>query len=521
MKIRLSIFIIFVTTFCYGQELEFSNTELIVEFKSEGYEKNVELLRNNDKLKHINDSLDLESFDNIGNTKKGKTFVLKFKHPIDIIKAVELYKNAGLFRYVEPNYIGKAHGVMQTIPNDPYFSSNQWSHLNDGTFHLSPAKIDADIDSELAWNITQGDPNLIVAILDSGLRLDHPEFSGRLVGGYDYANNDTDPTDDQGHGTNVGGIAMAKGNNSIGYAGVNWNSKIMPVKILDDTGSGFYTWWASGIYFAVNNGAKVINMSVGGNTPSTLLEDAINYAYNNDVSVVVSTGNENSTIRYPAKYDNAIAVGSTNPDDVRSVPFFWNPASGSNFGPEIDFVAPGNYIFGLSHLSNTNYNSYWGGTSQAAPHVAGVISLLLSVNPDLSVDQIRQILEDTSEDMAGDNFDTPGWDQYYGHGRINAFNALLHNLLSNTDYFMESSNIKIYPNPLNEENELNIKGLTDHHHYNIELISLDGKLLFETNDLYSEGYAKITLDNLQSGVYFVNIYNRATKAFISKKIIKN
>ncbi|HQW69299.1 MAG TPA: S8 family serine peptidase [Flavobacterium sp.] len=520
MKLKLTIFILFLTTFSYSQELEFSNNEVIVEFNSKRAKKNIKTFKKDDKLKQLNDSLNLESFNLIGNKKQGKTFILKFKHAIDVIKAIQLYKNTGLFRYAEPNYIGKGHGMMQTNPNDPFFSNNQWSHQNNGTFSLSTATTDADIDSDLAWDITQGDPNLIVAILDSGLKLDHPEFSGRIVAGYDYANNDTNPTDDQGHGTNVAGIALAKGNNSIGYAGVNWNSKVMPVKILDNNNSGFYTWWADGIYYAVDNGAKVINMSVGGNSPSTLLEDAINYAHTNNVSIVVSTGNQNSTIQYPAKYNNAIAVGSTNPNDVRTVPFFWSATSGSNFGTEIDFVAPGNYIFGLSYTSNTNYNTYWGGTSQAAPHVAGVISLLLSVNPNLTVTQIRQVLQETSQDMVGNSLDTSGWDQYYGHGRLNANNALSHFLLSTSDYFIETKNIKAYPNPVNQENELNISGLINGNHYTIKLVSLDGKNILEKNNLYPDGNVKLDLNNFQTGVYFLNIYNLTTKTFISKKIIK-
>ena len=139
-------------------------------------------------------------------------------------------------------------------------------------------------------------------------------------------------------------------------------------------------------------------MSVGGNSSSTTLSEAIDYAYNNNISVIVSTGNQNSSIQYPAKYSNSFAIGSTDPDDTRSDPFFWDSSSGSNYGPELDFVAPGNFIYGLNHLSNTNYNYYWGGTSQAAPHVTGLISLLLSEVPSLTVENIREILINSSED---------------------------------------------------------------------------------------------------------------------------
>jgi|688.fasta_scaffold135283_3 subtilisin family serine protease len=519
MKIFITLLATIISTISFSQEIDFSKNELIVEFKDSNYKNKSKLFKSNKRLNIINDSLKLDSFEIIGNKKSKKTFLLKFKNELDIKSIIEVYSNTNLFNYVEPNYIGKGHGFLQTTPNDPFFLSRQWSHFNNGSFSLSPSTNDADIDTDLAWDITQGDPNLIVAILDSGLKLDHPEFSGRIVSGYDFVNSDADPTDDHGHGTNVAGIALAKGNNSIGYAGVNWNSKIMACKVLDNNNSGYYSWWADAIYFAVDNGAKVINLSAGGNSSSTLLENAINYAYNNNVSVIVSTGNQNSTIQYPAKYTNAIAVGSTNSNDIRSNPFFWSTTSGSNYGPELDFVAPGNYIYGLSHLSNTDYSYYWGGTSQAAPHVAGVISLLLSVNPSLTVNQIRLILQQSSQDLVGDSFDTAGWDQYYGFGRINAFNAISNPLLSNTEYYSESKNLKIFPNPISNESSFSISGLESNINYDIKMVSLDGKIVKEINNIKTDGILKIENKFLQSGIYILNIYNLNSKLIFNKKII--
>lgn len=518
MKAITLLFALIVTTICNSQEFDYAQDELIVEFKSSNKNK-MEFFKKDQILIKINDSLNLDTFEVIGNKNVRNTFLLKFKNNINVNSAIEVYKKTGLFEYVEPNYIGRGHGFMQTTPNDQFYLSRQWSHSNNGSFTLSPSTVDADIDTDLAWDITQGDPNLIVAILDSGIKLDHPEFSGRFVQGYDFAYNDSDPTDDHGHGTNVAGIALAKGNNSIGYAGVNWNSKIMACKILNIDNFGYYSWWASAIYFAVDNGAKVINMSVGGNSASSILENAINYAYNNNVSVVVSSGNQNSTIQYPARYQNAIAVGSTNSNDTRTNPFFWDPTSGSNFGPELDFVAPGNYIYGLSHSSNTNYNSFWGGTSQAAPHLAGVISLMLSVKPDLTVTEIRQILIETSEDMVGNSFDTPGWDQYYGHGRINAFNALSHQLLSNTEYYIENKNIKLYPNPVGYESYFYISGLKDDD-YTVSLISVTGKVIKEYKTTSENEIVKVNTESLSSGAYFVKIVNLNNKLTFSKKFIK-
>ena len=423
MKKTAAFFLILFGFICFAQSKNYAENQLIVALKNpfSGSEK---IFTNNKALHALNEAAGIAIIEPVGDKKDKKWFRLVFKSNQDIPALIKKYSDTQFFEVVEPNFIGTGHGVMLTTPNDPLYNNRQWSHANNGTFSLSPSTNDADIDTDLAWDITQGDPNLIVAVLDTGVKLDHPEFSGRIVTGFDFVNNDTDPTDDHGHGTNVAGIALASGNNGIGYAGVNWNSKIMPLKVLDNNNNGFYSAWADAIYFAVNNGAKVINLSAGGNSPSALLENAVNYAYANNVWVVVSTGNGNTNIQYPAKYPNAMAIGSTNPNDTRSNPFFWSPTSGSNYGPEIDFVAPGNFMYGLSHNSNTNYNGYWGGTSQAAPHVAGVISLMLSQNPSLTVNQIMLKLQQTSQDLVGGPEDTAGWDPYFGYGRINAHAAL-------------------------------------------------------------------------------------------------
>ena len=528
-KLILVLSCILLSNFSFSQ----NNNELIVKFKANKKPKSSEVLKlqkfDNADISLLNKSNKIESIELTGNKKERDTYILELNSSKPIEELIELYKKTGLFEYVEPNYVGNGHG-FQTTPNDNNFN-RQWSHYNDGTFSLSNSTTDADIDTDLAWDITKGDPNLIVAILDSGAKLDHPEFSGRIwmntnenqngtdtdsnnyiddTNGWDFVNDDNDPTDDHGHGTNVTGIALASGNNSIGYAGVNWNSKIMICKILDNNNSGFYSWWAEAIYYAVDNGASVINMSVGGNGSSTLLENAINYAYDNNVPVVVSTGNQNSVIEYPAKYTNAFAIGSTNPDDTRSVPFFWSATSGSNFGSELDFVAPGNYIYGLSYSSNTNYNSYWGGTSQAAPHVAGLISLLLSVEPSLSVSEIRTILEESSEDQVGDSNDTSGWDQYYGHGRINAFHALTHSTLSIYNFENTNKDLLIYPNPIISGSNLKILNLANGENV-INIYNIIGQYIYNIKKSTTGNSTTISLPELNTGVYLLKIDNNLEK----------
>ncbi len=538
-KLTLVLSCVLLCNFSFAQ----NNNGLIVQFKVNEKPKSSEVLKlqkfNNPEIRSLNKSNKIKSIKLTGNKNKKDTYILALDSSKSVEELIEDYKKTGLFKYVEPNYVGSGHGFQNT-PNDTYFN-RQWSHYNDGTFSESNATSDADIDTDLAWDITQGDPNLIVAILDSGAKLDHPEFSGRIwvntnenedgsdtdsnnfvddINGWDFVNNDNDPTDDHGHGTNVGGIALASGNNNLGYAGVNWNSKIMICKILDDENSGYYSWWADAVYYAVDNGASVINMSVGGNGSSTLLEDAVNYAYNNNVAVVVSTGNQNSVIQYPAKYANAFAIGSTNPDDTRSVPFFWSDTSGSNYGPELDFVAPGNYMYGLSYSSNTNYDYYWGGTSQAAPHVAGLISLLLSVDSNLTVDEIRTILEETSEDEVGDSEDTAGWDQYYGHGRINAFQALTHSSLSIDKYKDTNQNLIVYPNPTASGSNLKILNLVKGENV-ITIYNMIGQKIYKTSHSAVDNSATINLPELSTGNYILKINNTSkNKSTIKNLIIK-
>ena len=375
--------------------------------------------------------------------------VLEFQNELNVDGAVKAFIQSGLFEYVEPDYTGQGSGRMVPllqIPNDTYFG-RQYGLYNDGTFGWSTSVAGADISMEEAWEITQGDQSVTIAILDSGLKLDHPEFAGRIwqnsnevengldsdangfsddMLGWDFVNNDNNPTDDHGHGTNVTGIMGATGNNGIGYAGVDWSCRIMPLKIINSENYGYYSWWSEAIYYAVDQGVDAINMSLGGYSYSSTLHQAIQYAYTNNVAVVASMMNNNDAVPlYPAAFLETIAVGATDAEDNRVNPFFWSETSGSSFGEHIDLVAPGNYIFGLSAFSDTDYDSYWGGTSQAAPLVTGVIALMKGMSPELNVEQIREILQNTSEDEVGNpSEDTIGFDIYYGHGRLNCQNAL-------------------------------------------------------------------------------------------------
>ena len=381
---------------------------------------------------------------------RNRLYVLKFKQSTVIEVVVEELKQLASkipLDFVEPDFIGKSSGVKKVIPNDTYFSY-QWSLNNNGSFSMSPAKSGADIDMEEAWALQTGDTGIIVGVLDSGVKIDHPDFAGRIwknysetaangldddadgyiddVNGWNFAYGNNNVMDDEGHGTNVAGIIGAKSNNGLGYTGVDWKCKIMTLKTQDSAGYGYYSAWVSAIYYAVAKGARVLNMSVGGTSSSTAVNNAVSYAIANKVVIVACMMNTNSnTPYYPAKCADVIAVGATNPNDTRCNPFFWSATSGSNYGSHISVVAPGNYIYGPNHKSNTDYSWYWGGTSQATPHVAGLVALLLAQDSTRTPAQLKLVIESTAKDQVGlATEDTPGWDQYYGYGRINAYKAL-------------------------------------------------------------------------------------------------
>lgn len=399
-----------------------------------------------------------------------RVYVVQYPEGTDLAPILAAYRASAAVVHVEADAMGHGGGDRSFVPNDPYYF-RQWGLKNDGSFSLFVATPGADIDMESAWEIEQGSPDVVVAIIDSGTRLQHPEFEGRLwinageipgngmdddgngfvddVYGWDFANVDNDPTDDQGHGTNVAGIVGAAGNNDLAYTGVDLNCKLMSLKALNSANQGYYSWWIEAMYYAVDNGANIMNMSLGGTLGSPEMQTAVDYALQNNVMVVACMMNTNSSVPYiPAALNGVFSVGATSPNDRRAVPFPWSSSSGSNFGPHIDVIAPGNYTYGLNHLSNTAINTYWSGTSQAAPHVAGVAALLIAQDPTRTVAEIAEIIRSTADDQVGDPLeDVAGWDPYHGHGRLNAFNAL--SISVGIAEPARTAHLQVYPNPNN------------------------------------------------------------------------
>ena len=284
------------------------------------------------------------------------------------------------------------------IPNDPYVADNTQWYLD-------------SINTYEGWDITTGSSDVVIAVLDSGVNAQHPDLVGKVLTGqgYDFVNNDADASDDQGHGTSVAGTAAANVNNGIGIAGIAMNAKILPVKVMSAASSALYSNIAKGIIYAADNGADIINVSLTGTVASTILQDAVNYAWGKGCVVVCSAGNSGLNEKlYPAACNNVIAVSASN---------YWGEApSWSTKGDHVDVVAPGH---GIQTTTMNGGYGMTGGTSFSAPIVSGLAALLMSSPLDLSNAEIEDVIKNTATDIGA-----VGKDDASGFGIINVEQAL-------------------------------------------------------------------------------------------------
>ncbi len=370
--------------------------------------------------------------------------VAEFKALLSVVEAAE-------FEKVEPVSIAR----ISSIPNDPFFtSSSSWQQPYDDLWGMKR------IQAPAAWDVTTGSSNTLIAELDTGLDMTHPDIQGNIAfnngemgvdsqgrdkktnqvdddnngykddwQGWDYSSHDNDPTDDNGHGTHVAGTIAAKGNNGQGVVGVMWQAQILPIKFMGPDGSGYVTDAAAGLKYAADRGAKVINNSWGGSGQSALIDDAIDYASAKGSLLVAAAGNSSCNLAVcpmiPASNPKVIAVSALTPLDRQSV--------FSNYGSKIELTAPGGSLLsyeggGILSLRPANVAPLGeelgslmrlSGTSMAAPHVSGVAGLVFALHPDWTAEQVRQQLQATAQDLG-----LPGRDQYYGFGVVNAAKAV-------------------------------------------------------------------------------------------------
>ncbi|PIQ24576.1 peptidase S8 [bacterium (Candidatus Blackallbacteria) CG17_big_fil_post_rev_8_21_14_2_50_48_46] len=318
--------------------------------------------------------------------------------------------------------------VMNSLKQDPYVQYAGPNPVYTNKFTVNDPRSSEQkglgiIGMGKAWDLSLGDPRVIIAVIDSGADLSHPDLRANLVSGYNVlSQGQTPPQDDNGHGTHASGIAAAVGDNREGVSGTCPRCKLMPVKALDAEGAGNAFDVAIGIVWAVDHGAQVINMSLGGPQSDPTLERAVRYAFSRNVPVVVAAGNESTNeLRYPAAIPGVISVGAV--DNSRQLAGF------SNFGSWVSVVAPGVQILStmpqtsVYMTQNEGYQTqydFMDGTSMAAPIVAGLVGLIRSRHPQLTPAQIKTRLEGTAIDLGA-----PGFDEQFGNGMIDGPRALL------------------------------------------------------------------------------------------------
>lgn len=349
----------------------------------------------------------LDMAQNVGATviktaNKMSSAVFEFPGGTDLTEKLESLKTNESVEFIEPNY---KFSTSYTV-NDPKTKEQNG---------LAIANLPK------AWDITMGDPKVIIGIVDTGADLNHPDLKNKLITGYNVlTQGKTPPKDDNGHGTHCAGIAGAETDNRIGVAGTAPKCKIMPVKALDAKGTGDIFNVALGIIWAVDHGAKVVSLSLGGPKNETV-KRAVDYALMKNTVVVSAMGNDGKNVKaYPAALPGVISVGSIDFDKRRS--------DFSNYGDWISVVAPGSMIMStlptytttMTEFEKEKGYDYLDGTSMACPMVAGVAALVLSRNPDYTPAEVKERIESTATDLG-----TKGFDTQYGHGLINAAKAVL------------------------------------------------------------------------------------------------
>jgi hypothetical protein len=323
--------------------------------------------------------------------------------------------------YAEPDYLAYAAGAwsaptrqsapplsaLGVQPNDPFWR-DQWSLRR--------------VQLPQAWALIQGLPNTVVAVIDSGIDLAHPEFAGRLQAGFDYVEWDTVPQDQYGHGTHVSGVIAAAGNNGLGVAGSGWAVQLVPLRALDRNGVGTASNIAQAIVAASNRRVGVVNLSLVLSGPSAAVQNAIIAAVNNDVLVVAATGNGSqpgqppAPVSYPAAYPEVVAVAATTRWEER--------ASYSNGGPEVEIAAPGGEAG--DPIRSTSLNGGYSllyGTSIATAHISGVAALLRGYAPQWSAAAVRDALRNSAAKVGSTPY-VAGRNDRLGYGRVDAEAAL-------------------------------------------------------------------------------------------------
>ncbi|MBI2452370.1 S8 family serine peptidase [Candidatus Pacearchaeota archaeon] len=505
------------------EKQDYAPNEVLVKFKEGVLSEKIEEIFNEFNLTKISE------------IKKLKINRLKVPSGTIIQETINRLEKNPSVEFAEPNY----YVYTSFVPNDPFYclqwhldDSLKWDPVNE--ICTTESNPHGGIHMESAWDVTTGNTSVMVAVLDTGVAYERfsdpnpancynrigqlkkcpgstideyyqaPDLANTIfliITGSDLVNSDNHPNDDESHGTHVTGTVAQSTNNNLGVAGVAFNTAVMPIKVLDAKGNGLSSVVGDGILLAADNGAKIISMSLGSSSPSSTIESAVNYAYNNGVTVIAACGNGGSGggCDYPAAFSNVISVGATQYDKTKA-PY-------SNFGSNLDLVAPGGntgvdqngdgYADGVLQQTfgsnvNTSDFAYWffQGTSMATPHVSGVAALLLALNSSLTPDDIRNILTSTADDLGA-----TGRDNTYGWGLVNA-SAAVNNVIPSSDFI----SITLFDYPIDFSNKdpgtIDNPGIGNPHTVRIDPESTVNVDLYQKGDDFSGNPSVLGIENM-------------------------
>ncbi|MGM0370592.1 MAG: S8 family serine peptidase, partial [Bacillota bacterium] len=389
------------------EQKNYREDRLVIKFKETDSEAQQSLLANH----NLTEVESLES---------GQVQLVATEEGADLEELINKLETEEVVAYAERNIL---YSIAAEHPNVSDYNK-QW--------HYSAISLPDAWPNEKA---VQEQEEVTVAVVDTGIDDSHPEFGN--MDGYNSIEDNSNYTDNNGHGTHVAGTINIANREKV--VGVNQNINLLAVKVLgeSDTESDTTTNMdiSDGIKWAVNQGADVINLSLGGSLPSQLVKEAVNYAHQQGTTVIAASGNDGrSAVSFPARYENTIAVGAI--DHNFELANFKQDGKSSSKGLNLDLVAPGKSVYSTvpESSSYSGYDTY-SGTSMAAPHVSGVAAMLLANDVVDTPEQLKRQLQETAQDLGAQNSDNQGWDPFYGAGLINAHAALTNAKISKSKVF--------------------------------------------------------------------------------------
>ncbi len=437
---------------------------------------------------------------------RGAMELVRFGEDAELGAIERAYLERPDVEFADRNYIGEGGFT----PNDSNFSF-QWQHRNTGQSGGTPG---ADVESVPGWDLARGGSSVTVAVLDSGIDSDHPEFAGRILPGWDFVNGDADPEDDHSHGTFVAGLLAANADNGFSVAGVDHFCRILPVKVLNASNGGTSANLISGIDYASAQGADVLSMSLINYPCTPSLNMTLNAAKTAGAILVACAGNGgigDADVSCPGASVHTISIGASTHTDAR--------ASYSGTGEALEFLAPGHQVVTVRYNTAADGSTSFSGCSAATPVAAGIVAIVRALAPEMRTNRMRELLRLGAEDQVGPpEEDTPGRDEFFGWGRLN-LRLVLEEFLAATAAPQVAGGapgvaLEIDPNPARAANGAAIRyELPARAWVKVEVLDVAGRLVRVVDHGIRDAGARTLVwdarhdrgNPVASGVYFVRL----------------